>query len=279
MRIIYKLPQYLAVIALIGIAIEIYPYIKMECAADILTQYKYKTMAENTLVMATGVNLYTILNTVAWLFVLVLAILRCDLIKVKVRGAVVVVIVLFLQVYFTIIVMHAIENLFSDIGFSVITMKGQYVYGTVPFTLLLAFILAKAMKKNIGTILDYIAPLWLINLVFVRLACFTAGCCGVETCNIMGINLVLPAQLIEAALTLVLLQIILNIERNRSKDEKIRFKEGSSFFIVLGIYAMFRFLIDFMRDVPDIFLGMIYAQIYSLFCIVVSISVLAKLKD
>lgn len=278
MRTVYKIPKFIAILVLIGICIELYPYIIINSDADILTQAECYAMTKSTLMELTGVDLYLILNNIRWLFVLPVAILSRDMLEIKVWQAIVIVFALFLQITFGVIAIQGLEDFFSTIGLPAITMTGQYVYGTAPLTILLAFVLAKIMKKSIWRMLDFISPLWLINLVFVRLACFTAGCCEVEACNLVGIELVLPAQLLEVLLNLILLQIIFNIERNRAKGKNTCIKEGNAFFIALGGHAVFRFLIDFMRDVPDLFLGMTFAQVYSLVCIVISIAILVKLN-
>ena len=95
----------------------------------------------------------------------------------------------------------------------------------------------------------------------------------------MGAEIALPVQLLEVLVSLILLQVVFNIERKNLDIDNGYNREGIAFFIALAGHAVFRFIIDFMRDIPEVCLGLAWAQIYSIVCIIASIIVLKKLNS
>ena len=162
-------------------------------------------------------------------------------------------------------------------SFSAFDMSGQSLYGTLFTTFLLSPVAAFLLKKKVRLIYDYMAPFWLILLIFCRMGCFTDGCCGADLIFISDEKpLYLPVQLFEMILDLILLSLLFYIEdykltwnKKETTNPKPNLYNGSMFFVMLVCYGFYRFILEWPRNNPVMFLGMTFGQIYSLVFLII----------
>ncbi|OGP87436.1 MAG: prolipoprotein diacylglyceryl transferase [Deltaproteobacteria bacterium RBG_16_48_10] len=115
-------------------------------------------------------------------------------------------------------------------------------------------------RVPIWKIADLFAPSIALGLFFARIGCFMAGCCfGKETSLPWGVTFtnphslarlhvsLHPTQIYEAAGGLFLFLFLIRMEKKKSY-------EGEIFWLFLLLYAILRFLIEFVRDDPRGFL-------------------------
>ena len=136
----------------------------------------------------------------------------------------------------------------GDVGTG-ITFLGGLVGGVVIFFVLVA-IFGKKYRSDLMKTVNVAMPCIAIGHFFGRIGCFLAGCCyGAETDSFLGVVFVgetvprYPTQLIEAFFLLLLcISLIIFIFRFNKLDYCAM--------IYLYSYAVFRFLIEFVRDDP-----------------------------
>lgn len=119
-----------------------------------------------------------------------------------------------------------------------------------------------------------LAPSIALGMVFGRLACFTAGCCyGSPTVLPWGINfgdgiMRHPTQLYEVAFHGFMVFYLIN-KRKFNPEPGVQLKQYFLF------YFIFRFLIEFIRINPIVFLNL---SGYQVACVIFSIGLLFKMK-
>ena len=190
-----------------------------------LTQYKRK---KQTLGNLSTFSINKILNWQSTSFVFVFAIIELLVVSV-------------LQITFV----APINNWFGDLF-----NTGANYFGTlflVPFILFAWFYL---VSVNPLKEMDLITPAFSIRLIFVKFACFFAGCCSGKECS-WGLYypendaVLFPSQLLEAFVALVLFVFLL-VYRKKAK-------EGTLFPIYLIVYSATRFFTEFTREEKDVF--------------------------
>jgi phosphatidylglycerol:prolipoprotein diacylglycerol transferase len=149
---------------------------------------------------------------------------------------------------------------------------------------------------------DIIAPSVALGYAITRVGCFLNGCCYGEVCNLpWGVSgwdpftgagrysaqiffaalfgtgevpeviKLHPTQLYAAIISLIFFVVLLIIWRRRAFD-------GMVFWSYVGLYALYRFGIEFVRaDNKEIFLGLSVPQIMSVAAFVVAVIVLIDL--
>lgn len=116
------------------------------------------------------------------------------------------------------------------------------------------------MKEKRGNLF---APAIALGIAIGRLGCFFRGCCyGTETTLPWGVNfgdgiLRHPTQIYES---LLMLGMFFYLQYKKTKNPT----PGSLFKILMINYFTFRFLIEFIRVEPIIFVGLTFFQIISL---------------
>lgn len=153
-----------------------------------------------------------------------------------------------------------------------ISLNGVSFFGTVFFMPPLIFIMALIFRKKPIEFLDYCTPAGLVMLTCIRTGCFMKGCCHGLTLWIFNRPIVLPSQLIECVLDLILLNIIFNFE----KQEKYR---GKLYVIFMGGYGILRFLVEFIRDTPKNTFHLSHGQWFSICCVVICLTVFFGFKS
>lgn len=273
MKCIYRLPQFLAAGVCIVIAFIVFHDIQQAQNMDLFDMIQNSSTEDNSAVTFFGADPYLVLMMTGLFFAVVLAVLRRSLLDINALTAGIIAVVFFFQAYFGAKVLYGIEMAIGDKSLDAFSMDGQSLYGTVFISLIFIPVLAKILKKDTGKVFDYIAPFWLTLLAFVRTGCYVIGCCGASAWHVGGISLVLPVQLFEVVCDLIILQIIFNIE---CKKDKSVAKPGNSFFLMVALYGLCRFVLEFIRETTVVWLGMTFGQIYSLICIIIAICYIAK---
>lgn len=132
--------------------------------------------------------------------------------------------------------------------FTGLTFMGGLISGVLAFVLGTVIFAKGQVKRNFFECASYAAPCIVLGHMFGRLGCFCAGCCyGKRTDGIFGVRFpgdaynVYPTQLFEVAFLAVLLAVMLVL--------LFKFKMYKPLLPIYGIsYAVYRFLIEFIRD-------------------------------
>ncbi len=107
-------------------------------------------------------------------------------------------------------------------------------------------------KQSTGDAFAVIVP---IGILLGRVGCFMNGCClGKPTAGVFATRDVSgiarwPAPLVEGAFQVIMLAIILLLQRRGLLRDRL-------FFLYLTTYGVFRFVHEFMRDTPKLWLGL-----------------------
>jgi len=171
----------------------------------------------------------------------------------------------------------------------IIGAEGLTAYGAVLGAALGIWIYVKITKKEIGYFFDLIAPSVVIaQAVIGRIGCTLNGCCyGIETSLPWGILYTHPESLAyfvsndlpagvglhpttvyEIIYGLIVFGVLVAL-RGRFKPA------GSLFLIYLGLYAIWRLGIDFIREGNPFLFGLHQAQVISIIVLAIVVPVLA----
>jgi len=138
-------------------------------------------------------------------------------------------------------------------------LAGLMFYGGFLGAIIAGLIFVRVRKVPLIKMLDAIAPAIVLGEGFTRIGCFLNGCCfGEPTTSFLGMEFpphcpagatfhgqaIHPTQLYSSAAGFVLFGIALLLERRRLKD-------GVMFAVILILYSLFRFGIDFVRFYED----------------------------
>jgi len=159
---------------------------------------------------------------------------------------------------------------------------GQTAYGAILGAALGVWIYSKFSRMQFGYFADLIAPAVMVAQgVIGRIGCTLNGCCYGTACSLpwgaiwthpdslgpSGIP-VHPTQIYEIIYCLIAFGVLLKL-RGRFKPD------GSLFLIYLGLYAVWRLGIDFIRDGTPFLLGLHQAQVISIIVLAIVVPVLA----
>lgn len=138
-------------------------------------------------------------------------------------------------------------------------ISGLSMMGGVVLALVSAFIYMAAKRIKPWPLFDAMMPMFALGLGLVRIGCFLNGCCyGLPAHDHWGIVFppnsaagysfpgipLIPTQLYSALAGIAILLIVLGSERFKKFD-------GHSFWITVGLYGIWRFIIDFYRYYED----------------------------
>ncbi|MFO7675612.1 MAG: prolipoprotein diacylglyceryl transferase [bacterium] len=147
------------------------------------------------------------------------------------------------------------DDLIGIIAFWRGGLAGLMFYGGFLGALIAGLIFVRVRRLPVLKLLDAAAPAIVLGEGFTRIGCFLNGCCyGVPTTGCTGIHFPLhspagasypgqaihPTQLYSSLAGFLLFGIALLLERRR-------LKEGVLFAVMLILYSLFRFGIDFVR--------------------------------
>ncbi len=142
---------------------------------------------------------------------------------------------------------------------------GLVFLGGLFFALLTVWTFALFKKTPLLKLLDVIAPGAVLGYSIGRIGCFLNGCCyGVATQSFLGVKfpqlyeLHYPTQLFSSLVNLLIFFFLLFLWPRAKKD-------GVVFYTAFFMHLTYRFLIEFLRDYPVRFMGILtYSQILSI---------------
>ena len=144
--------------------------------------------------------------------------------------------------------------------------------------LLGAYAGVEGMKRLVGhksSTGDAFAVILPIGILLGRVGCYLNGCCpGKPTAGVFAARdaagiMRWPAPAVEGAFQIVMLISILLLQRRGLLRDRL-------FFLYLTAYGLFRFLHEFMRDTPKVFLGLSVYQLIALVMAVIGFIMLSK---
>ena len=166
--------------------------------------------------------------------------------------------------------LYAIETLFSD-TYGGISFAGLSLYGAIFLFPIVAFLIARFNKKRFALILDYCTPFELTLLICVRIGCFLSGCCGAITIWRDTIPVVLPVQLFEVLFDILVFELCIKVKKSKGAD-------GRMYPVFMMVYAVGRFMLEFLRDTPKEVLGFSNGQIFSVISFIAGLALFTWLK-
>lgn len=134
-------------------------------------------------------------------------------------------------------------------------LAGLMFYGGLVLAILAGIFYVKSQKLPLLKMFDAVTPAIVLGEFFTRIGCFLNGCCFGKPTNLpWGIifpqaspagdifpnTKIHPTQLYSSIAGLLLFFFALWLERKR-------LKAGVLFFVIMALYALYRFLIDFVR--------------------------------
>jgi len=135
-------------------------------------------------------------------------------------------------------------------------ISGLVFYGGLILAILVSILYARRERISFWTLADVFAPSIALGIFLTRIGCFLNGCCFGEPCHLPWAltfppdsaagyefpNTPLhPTQLYSSLYGLVIFGILLSVER------RYRRFDGSTFWILVGLYGLARFSVDFVR--------------------------------
>ncbi len=152
---------------------------------------------------------------------------------------------------------------------------GRYFHSVLVVYLLYTLVVCKIWRWPVWKILDR----WIIGVLMAsaiaRFGCLIQGCCEGKLCDLPW-AIRFPAQpdiaryptqvfmiVLESALTFFLWRL----------GKKIKY-DGQVFWVGILAYSIYRYLIEYLRTNPVIFLGLTHAQLFSLVCAELALGVL-----
>lgn len=169
---------------------------------------------------------------------------------------------------------YALGGAFNRI-FGDLVGTGANYFSLILFSPIFVSVLCFFIGTNIFKQLDLITPAYPFTLIFVRLACFCAGCCnGMPSStglyNHSTNETEIPIQLIEIFLAVVLF-VFLMLRRNKAK-------EGTMFPTYMITYSIGKFFIEFLSAEKKVFLVFNAYHILSIVFILIAIGYLYVIK-
>lgn len=133
------------------------------------------------------------------------------------------------------------------------------VYYGLAFGIAALLILTRISHRDPGSRLDQMAAPFALAYAIGRLGCLAAGCCGgSETDSFLSMVLPneqgiwaqrYPTQLISGLFQLGVFFLLLTLEKRRKQTPPAWLRyEGALFFLYLGLFALERFALDFLRE-------------------------------
>lgn len=181
------------------------------------------------------------------------------------------------------------QNYDAIVNHTLPSMSGGILYGVLFFLLPTMFFLAKRFKIPEWEFLDVIAIAFPIYMVFLRIGCFSAGCCyGIPTHSVFGIQFtdtfgaarplgqpIHPTQLYSLFNALVILIVLIIVKRNRKFN-------GQLILLFLILYGIGRSIIEIFRVHPEPYIiqnVLTQAQFTSIIVIIVALLFYRKLRE
>ncbi len=131
--------------------------------------------------------------------------------------------------------------------------EGGFVYygGAIFSALAVAIYLYFKAPKNFECYFDLFAPVMSLAYILGRSACFLAGCCYGESCELpWAVDGRHPTQLYAMIFELGTLILILGLEKTplKSRRPQVLKKEGAVFYVWIFLHALGRLIMEQFRD-------------------------------
>lgn len=213
-----------------------------------------------------NISLVAILYSCGFICSSVILCCRRHLINVKYWEAPIIATIFLLSAYIGAKILYILEDipLFLEEGF---TFSGVSFFGAVLLMVPLVTPSVFIFKKKLGAYLDYCIPAIIIMLIWIRVSCFTAGCCGGNIIFYKHNPIVIPTQLLEIVLDFILLAFIYYFEG------KGFFKNVRYAIFMIG-YGILRFIIEPMRNTRKNIAGMSEGQWLAILTILIGLAVI-----
>jgi phosphatidylglycerol:prolipoprotein diacylglycerol transferase len=198
--------------------------------------------------------------------------------------------------------LHVIDKwgYYSQNPGQIVGFSGLTIYGAILGATLAVWVYSRVSRFQFGYFADVVAPGIILAQAVGRVGCLLNGCCyGVETHlpwgivyshpdSLCPIGIAFhPTQLYEIIYNLLVFGLLVGLRRRLKPD-------GSLFLVYIGLYSLWRFGIDFIRDgTPFLFdllnapqnwldipvigfiLGLHQAQVIGLIVLIIAIPILA----
>lgn len=155
---------------------------------------------------------------------------------------------------------HYVAGYFNGI-FGDLFHTGANYFGMMTAGPLLVLMMCLLLRIDPLAQMDLITPAYPLALIFTKLACFFTGCCRGMAWehgfyNISTKLTEFPAQLLEAAVALLLFLLLISCRK--------RMEKGTVFPVYLIVYSGTRFFTEFTRCEPRVFMRL---KTYQLICL------------
>lgn len=151
---------------------------------------------------------------------------------------------------------------FVKSGFT--SFAGMAFYGAIFLIMLLMPLVGRLFRLTPVQTLDLSAPEVTSFISFFRFGCYCAGCCGGVICTIGSFTFRWPAQMLESFGDMVLTAVLLLMERREDN-------QGTLYPIFMISYGGMRFVIECMRNMPELMLGLSEGHWNSLLSILIGV--------
>ena len=154
---------------------------------------------------------------------------------------------------------------------------GRYFHSVVLSLLIYTLIVCKMWRWPTRKVLDIFAIGTLLASSIGRAGCLFWGCCYGKPCDLpWAIRFPShpeiarhPTQIYMIILEALLALYLFSFHKKSQK-------EGETFWVGVGLYSVYRFLIEFLRTNPIVAWGLTHAQLFSIFCAALSAIVLVS---
>jgi len=162
--------------------------------------------------------------------------------------------------------------------------EGLSVYGAIIGAFLAIWIYSRVSKFKFAHFLDVLVPGIALAQAIGRVGCTLNGCCyghnttvpwGIEYTNPnsygYGVGVVHPTQVYEIIFMLILFTVLYKL-RGRLKPD------GALALVYFGGYAIWRFVVDFVREGTPFLFGLHQAQVIAIIVFIIVIALAIKIK-
>ncbi len=152
-----------------------------------------------------------------------------------------------------------------------ITFDGVSFFGAVFVLPVVLYGLCRRMRLPYAAFMDWVSPSLMCMLAVLRIGCWLSGCCGGITYQTGAYTTaVVPVQLMECVLNLMMAVILLVIEANEREP-------GFLYPSILLGYGAYRFLLEFVRDTPKNLLHLSNGQWLAVLSVILGLVFLRRL--
>lgn len=145
-------------------------------------------------------------------------------------------------------------------GLGNLQVGGLSLFGAIFLVPPVFWLICRIAKWNFWSVLDLCAHLGLVLLTIVRIGCFVSGCCGGPILWCGSNPVILPIQLFEAGLDLLLLEICLQLQNRQPQP-------GSMYPVLMIGYGVIRFGLEFLRKAQKVFGDFSQSHFLALICV------------